>query len=490
MKAGAPMEELSTDLGENKRYLRGRFQNAMDFMARDLELPCGRGALFALDGLVDKQLITLGILQPLLTGDLPRHPGDPLGVIQDRVLGVVDVRREKKVNQLLTLLMSGFAVLCVDGCPQALVFGVQGFAARSPQEPEGEVMQRGARDGFTESAQGNMAMLRRRIKSTGLKFVPLQAGRRSHTPVILCYLEGVAAPGLVEQVKKKLAGVTASTVLGGGYLTGFLEGGRLFTGVGRTERPDVVCGKLEEGRVALLVDGVPSAQLVPFLFVENFQTMDDYLTRPFYAGFVRWLRYLAFFVSLLLPGAYVAVTTHHPELLPETLMLTLAKAEAETPFPVMVETLLLYFLYELLREAGLRTPRALSTTVGIVGGLVIGDTAVNAGLVSAPSLLVVALTVIAGTTIPRLYEPLSVLRLGFLLAGGFFGVWGVMAGFALVLLILCGEDSFGVPLLAPLSPFDRRLALRDVFTRRGWRVLSRGTATPGEMPGAGEEEQP
>lgn len=484
------MKTLSTDLSANKAYFLGQFARAMDLMTRDLELPFGAACLFALDGLTDKQLITLSILQPLLSGDLPRHPGDPLSLIQRKTLGAVDVKREDDLETLLTLLMSGFAVLCVAGCPQALAFGVQGFAVRSPEEPSGEVMQRGAKDGFTESAQTNMAMLRRRLKTPALKFEPLSVGDRSHTQVILCYVEGAASPALVASVKEKLAGAKLSSVLGGGYLTAFLEGGGLFSGVGRTERPDVVCGKLEEGRAALLVDGVPTAQLVPFLFVENFQTMDDYLTRPFYAAFVRWLKYLAFFVSILLPGAYVGVTAHHPELLPETLMLTISKAEAETPFPVLVETVMLYFLYEMLREAGLRTPRSLSATVGIVGGLVIGDTAVSAGLVSAPSLLVVALTVIAGYTIPRLYEPLSILRLGFLLAGGFFGVWGIMTGFALVLLLLCGETTFGVPLLAPLSPFKGKLAFRDVFTRRSWRKLSPSAATPDRMPGAGKEEAP
>ena len=479
-------DTLSPRLAENKRAFQRHFANAMDFMVRDLSLPCGKAALFALDGLVDKQILTLSVLNPLLAGQLPRHPADKLRAIEETVLGTVEQKRESDMDQLLILLMSGFAVLCLDGCAQAEVFGAQGFATRSPEEPGDEVMQRGAKDGFTESYQNNMAMIRRRMKTTALKFEPAQVGRRSHTPVAVCYLEGVASPEILRQVRQKLSQVDLGTVLGGGYLTCFLEKGGLFTGVGRTQRPDVVCGKLEEGRIALLVEGVPSALLVPFLFVENFQTMDDYLTRPFYAAFVRWLKYIAFFFSILLPGAYVAITAHHPELLPETLMLKIAKAEAETPFPVLTETLLLYFLYEMLREAGLRAPSSLSATVSIVGGLVIGDTAVSAGLVSAPSLLVVALTAITGYTIPRLYEPLAVLRLGFLLAGGTLGIWGVVAGFSLLLLTLCGEESFGVPLLSPLSPFQGRLAWRDVLRRAGWRSLGKSDAVPQAMPGSRE----
>ena len=260
----------------------------------------------------------------------------------------------------------------------------------------------------------------------------------------------------------------------------------MFSGVGVTERPDVVCGKIEEGRVAILMEGTPTAILVPFLFVENFQTLDDYLTRPFYGTFIRWLKYVAFFLSVLLPGLYVAIATHHPEMLPEALLLKIAESEAQTPFPVMAETLILYFLYEVLREAGLRAPRSLSATVSIVGGLVVGDTAVSAGLVSAPSLMVVALTAIAGYAVPRLYEPLALLRLAFLLAGNFLGVWGVTAGLVLLVMDLCGADSFGVPLLSPASPFSRRLAFRDVFVRAGWRRLAHGGVRVQQMPGSQE----
>lgn len=480
---------ISASLQENLDYFQRAFANAMDFMAREMDLGGVRAVLFGLDGLVSKQNITLGILNPLMGTALKKDPAKRLTQIEETVLGTMEQKRERNLDTLLTLLMSGFAVLCVDGCTEAVVFGVQGFDSRGPEEPQNEVMQRGAKDGFTESYQNNMAMIRRRMKTTALKFEKAEVGGRSHTPLAICYLEGVAAPEVVAGVKKKLQACDLKTTLGAGYLSGFLERGGVFSGVGTTERPDVVCGKIEEGRVAVLVEGTPAALLVPFLFMENFQTLDDYLTRPFYAAFVRWLKYFAFLLSTLLPGLYVAIASHHPELLPESLMLKIAQAEAETPFPVLVETLLLYFLYELLREAGLRAPRSLSATVSIVGGLVIGDTAVSAGLVSAPSLMVVALTAIAGYAVPRLYEPLSLLRLGFLLCGGFFGVWGVMIGVAFLLMDLCGSQSFGVPLFAPVSPLNAPMVARDVAGRMGWRRLSRRNVKVQEMPGTASRDQ-
>ena len=481
------MEIISANLEETKRYLQKKFENAMDFMARDLEVGGGKAALFALDGLVSKQIITLSILNPLMeAGSIPGDGSARLNYIEKAVLGTMEQKREARMDQILVLLMSGFAVLCLDGCPEALVFGVQGFETRGPDEPQNEVMQRGAKDGFTESYQNNISMIRRRMKTAALKFEKAEVGGQSRTPLALCYLEGVASPQILEQVRRRLKSYDLDTALGAGYLVSFLERGGVFSGVGMTERPDVVCGKIEEGRIAILVEGTPSAILVPFLFVENFQTLDDYLTRPFYGTFIRWLKYASFFLSAFLPGLYVSIATHHPEMLPEALLLKIAESEAQTPFPVMAETLILYFLYEVLREAGLRAPRSLSTTVSIVGGLVIGDTAVSSGLVSAPSLMVVALTAIAGYAVPRLYEPLALLRLAFLLAGNFLGVWGVMIGLVLLLMDLCGTDSFGVPLLSPVAPYNRRLAFRDVLVRAGWRRLAKGNAKVQDMPGSRE----
>ena len=482
---------LSPSLEENKAFFQGCFENAMDFIVREVELSGRRAALFAVDGLINKETIALTLLEPLLKAqDYPQDPAALVDYLQGRVLSAAELKRENRLPQLLTLLMSGFVLLVVDGSGEGLVSGVQGFAYRGPQEPQNEVMQRGAKDGFTESNQLNMAMIRRRMKSVSLRFEPLQAGSQSHTPVVLCYLADRASPQLLKRVRERIGACPLKTVLGAGYLTGFLERGRVFSGVGQTERPDVACGKLEEGRIALLVEGTPSVLVLPFLFVENFQTLDDYLARPFYGTFIRWLKYIAFFLSAFLPGLYAAAVVHHPELLPESLLRSIAQAQAKSPFPVLFVTLTLYFLYEVLREAGLRAPRSLSSTVSLVGGLVLGDTAVAAGLVSAPSLLVVALTAIAGYAVPRLYEPLSLLRLVFLLTGGLLGVWGVTAGLLFLLMDLCGAESFGVPLLSPVSPLGGRLALRDVLVRASWRRLSRWDAGVQDMPGARREDAP
>ena len=258
------MEKLSTNSQENNQDLQSQFENAMDFLMRDLELSGTKAALFALDGLVSKQIITLSILNPLMEADLSSQQGpDLLGAIENTVLGSMEQKRETQIEQILLLLMSGFAVLCLDGSSDALVFGVQGFETRGPDEPQHEVMLRGAKDGFTESYQNNISMIRRRMKTTALKFEKAEAGSRSHTPLALCYLEGVASPEILEQLRQRLKSYDLDTTLGAGYLVSFLERGGVFSGVGHTQPPHQLSGNKQEARVAKNLDRTPPPNHVP-----------------------------------------------------------------------------------------------------------------------------------------------------------------------------------------------------------------------------------
>lgn len=459
----------------------------MDFILREFTVENTDAALFSIDGLINKQHVSIGVLNPIMRATVLIPGGrEKMEFIAQNVLGAVEQAKLHTIPDVLDRLMNGFAVLMLDECDYALAFGTQGFEKRGVDEPSNEVMQRGSREGFVETYQTNISLVRRRLKTTDLKFEKVTIGEESHTPAALCYLKSIADPEILEEVKRRLAACNLKDVLAAGYLTGYLERQSLFESVGITERPDTLCGKLHEGRVGILIDGTPTAIYVPYLFVENFQTMDDYANRPFYATFIRWLKYAAFFISIFLPGLYVGIAAHNPELLPETLLLKVAVAESQTPLPVVLEVILLYFMYELMREAGLRVPRALSGSVSIVGGLVIGETAVSAGLVSAPSLVVIAMTAITGYAIPKLYEQSAVLRLAFILVGGIWGVWGNLVGLTFLIFNLCGQTTFRVPFLAPIAPL-RFKALRDVLIRAGWSTLSKKNNPIQSMPGAGKE---
>jgi spore germination protein KA len=242
----------------------------------------------------------------------------------------------------------------------------------------------------------------------------------------------------------------------------------------REERPDVLCSKLIEGRVALLVDGVPYAIVIPRLFCESFQTLDDYAYKPYYATFIRWLKYGAFLIAVLLPSFYVAIVMYHPELLNSTLFMLLVDSEKKAPLSIVTEAFFVLIMYEVIREAGVRLPKPVGGAVSIISGLIIGDAAVNSGLVSTPLLTMTALSVLGGLVVPELNPQVTVLRFVFLAAGGALGLFGISLLACGVLVNICATEDYGFPYMAPLSPF-KRSGMGDTAVRSGIKKLqSRG----------------
>jgi spore germination protein KA len=398
--------------------------------------------------------------------------------IRHHMLLSIDRLEVRSYGDLFRTLNSGFALLLAQGQAVALAFGVQGYEKRSVGKPSGEANVLGAHEGFVETVRTNMSLLRRRMKSPLLKLELSVIGSVSRTDICLCYMTDRVPPELLRQIKKSLASADLETVLSTGYLQPFVENrrGGLFDCVSLTQRPDVLCSKLLEGRVGLLVDGTPFALVIPKLFVESFQTMDDYNVKPYYATFIRWLKYAAFLLAVLLPALYVAISIHHPELLNSTLLLILTEAESQAPLSLTAEAAGVLLMYEIIREAGLRLPEAVGGAVSIVGGLIIGDAAVSSGLISTPMLTVAAISVIAGFVVPDLNQSITVLRLCFLAAGGLWGLFGIgLLGMA-VMFSLCHAECFGFPLTAPLSPLYVN-AMRDVATRVNFRKMQSGSFT-------------
>ena len=475
---------LSKSLLDNLIYFKGIFDECMDFMLREFTITGTKAAFLAIDGLVNKQVIAQGILNPILKAPiLELTPDEKFNYIRDNALATADQTQLVSRDDIVDRLMSGFAVLLLDGCSRSIAFGVQGFQMRSISEPSGEVMQRGSREGFVEPYLINISMIRRRMRTPDLKFERMIIGSTSQTSVAICYLNSAVSKELLARVRAGLRRIDLPSVFASGYLSPFLENKSIFNGAGLSERPDTVCGKIMEGRVAIIIDGTPNVMVVPHLFVENFQSFDDYTTRPFYATFTRILKYIAFFLAMFLPGFYVAVVTFHPELLPEALLSKVAQAEATTPFPIALEAIVIHLIYEIMREAGLRVPRPLSHAVSIVGALVIGDTAVSAGLIGAPTLFIVAMTALSGYVTPDLYQPIAICRFLFIVIGGICGLWGVMLGFGFVMINICAESVYGMPFSAPISPFSLR-GMRDVVIRASWKILGRRTEHVQDLPGA------
>lgn len=459
------MKEISTDLAVNMAELELMFDKSLDFTSRKFKLGPVTGVIYYFSTLVNKQDIALAVLNPILNSPIMETEGTAaMKFIEDRALATAEQIKVRDIKTMSEKIMLGFCALLLDGAPYGLCFGVQAFEKRSVQEPDNETMQRGAKDGFAEHYQTNISLIRRRMHSTNLKFEQLTVGQESGTPVILCYLSDRADPEKVNVLRDRIESLKLDTVMESAYISGSIKRSKIFDAIGSTERPDTLCSKLSEGKIGIIVDGTPEVIIYPYLFIENFQFIDDYAARPYYTTFIRWIRYLAFIVATFLPGVYAAVVIHRPELLPDILLTKFAAEQAKTPFTVMWELLLVNFLYEVMREAGLRAPKALSQAVSIVGTLVIGDTAVASGMIGAPSLMVIASSAVAAYAVPKIYDQLSVLRLVALIIGGIFSTWGVIISGFVLICNLCSQSSFGIPSAWPVAPVDFR-SLGDVISR-------------------------
>lgn len=471
-----PEPLLYSELAKNLKYMKSSFGNSADFTVRKIDLKDKtKAAIITMEGMSNKEIISLSITNPMMNYCFENTDASKIDIIEKRVLSASELVRVIDFGQAFTFIMSGFTLIIVDGCDIALAVGVQGFSFRGISESETDVVQRGSREGFSEPLRINMTLVRRRMKTPDLRFETMQIGTKSKTDIALCYLKSAVSQKILSQLKEKLRRIPLDSVLAAGYIVPFLEKEgdlSLFSGVGVTERPDTVCGKINEGRIAILIDGTPSVLIVPYLFVENFQTLDDYSNKAYFASFSRILKYLAFFVAVFTPGMYVAIAGYNPELFPGGILNKVAASVAQTPFSVFTEVLLIHFIYEIMREAGLRLPRPLGHAVSIVGALVLGETAVSSGLIGAPTLMIVALTAISSYVIPDLYPTVAVLRIAFIFVGGFGGLWGIIILFAAVLVNMCSKKSFGVPYMSPLAPFSF-FGLRDSILRLGWRTLAK-----------------
>ncbi len=470
-----PSAPITGVLMDDLVYLRAQFGVSADLTIRRITV-CGlETAIVTIEGMVDRHMMANAVILPLTEMTGSYTPIELITRLRDEVVGFVDMLQVSTMDELMNLVASGFGAILVDGAPFAVLGGLQNFMIRSVSEPSTEVTVRGSREGFTEAIRVNISMIRRRMKTPDLLFDMMEAGKTSHTAVCLCYMKDRVSDQLLAHVREQIETLPLDAVLESGYIQPFLDSRPrgLFSAVGTTERPDTLCGKILEGRIGVLVDGTPFVLVLPCLFMEHFQSLDDYALNPYYASFLRIIKYIAFFVALFLPGLYVAVGTYHPEMLPPTLLMTFLKAEQSTPFPLTVEALLIHFLFEIMREAGLRFPKSIGHAVSIVGALVIGESAVNAGLVGAPMVIIVALTALCSFVLPSLYGPIAILRFGYIVLGGSLGLYGVMLGACLLLVSIAAMNVQSIPFLAPISPFSIQ-AMRDVFIRASWTRLWRG----------------
>lgn len=467
--------DIYSSITDNKNKMETDFKDCSDFLLRECRVDGTDCIVCVLDGMVDSLQFSHMIMNPMLrfNGDY-ETPAELFDILKTSVVNSLELSEITTYEDIYYFLASGFAIVFIDGVSKCLSLGIQGFTKRSTDEPPTESDIKGAKECFTETLNDNKAILRRRIKTPDLKLKQLKVGSAAQTSVVIAYIKGVADDTLVSEVEQKIKNAPITNLQDYGELADFLDSkiSSYFSAVGNTERPDKLCSKLLEGRVAVIMDGSPFAIYVPYLFTDAFSTVDDYDNLPFYATLNRLLKYIAFITSIVLPGFYVATGTFHQELIPTSLMYTIAAAEATTPFSLMQEALMVLVLYEIMREAGIRLPKMIGHAVSIIGALVIGDAVVNAGLVGTPMLVVVAVTAIASYVIYPLYESISVLRIIFIILGGFTGIYGIVLGICVICVNIAALNPYGVPYSAPVSPLSIK-SIGDVFYRESWRKLAK-----------------
>lgn len=472
---------LSAKLQDNLDRLQVLFNSCSDLVIREFSFgePYQQGLLIYFDGLTDKKQIDSHLLKPLLlelnmqnNEALQFQPDmDILRHVQDHILSVSDLKNLHTLQEVCRHITSGDTVFLIDGYSTGLAAGTRSWQGRAVQTPDNEVTVFGPKEGLSETLRFNTANLRRRLKSTQFKINSLVLGRISQTDVAICYIEGIAPPDLVAGVKARMEEIDIDAILDTGCLAELIVDHKwtIFTQTEHTEKPDRICGQLLEGKVCLMVDGSPMALILPISFPEYLISPEDYYVHFIPASLFRMLRFISFMLALTLPSLYVAIISYHHEMIPTPLLLTIAATRQGIPFPAFIEALLLEATFEMLREAGLRLPRAVGPAVSIVGALIIGDAAVRAGLVSTPMVVVIAFTGIASFVSPS-YNASIIIRIsrfGFLFAAAMLGFLGIVIALILMLLRMASLSSFGLPYLAPMAPLNLQ-QMGDILVRRPW----------------------
>ena len=469
-----PQQKLSLSLRENLSRLDSIFGTSSDFYTKQIALggvPCAIVLFTGISSPEKLWIMALDALQKLSDGvwtgsALLEHllHNSPVPVESTAITDMTDLTEK---------LSNGMSVLLLDGCDRALAVSTQEMPQRSVGQPNGEGDIHGSQEAFTELLRNNVSLLRRQFRTGTLVAEIHTAHTRAKTEYALCYDSSLAPPETIEALRQRLEQVRIPVLLDSAYFASFLKQDKLnlFPAAAYTERPATACARLCEGKIVILVAGSPTAMVVPSFFSEHFETLDDYSSGAVFAGMIRILKYLAFLLSVFGPGLYVMAVEFAPETIPIALLAKLAQAEASTPLPLMLEMLAITLLLEIVREAGLRAPKSIGHTVSLVGALILGETAVSAGIVSTPVLTMAAAATIATLAVPSLYEQSILFRFVVIVLAGAFGLPGFACGAVAILAMACGTEPFGYDYLYPLMP-PGPAAWHDGVVRAVWSTLA------------------
>lgn len=456
---------ISSNIEKNIEYIKNLLENNSDIIYRQFKFSHFKTAIIYIDGMVDRDLLNDYVLESFMEGN---QEIEDFNDIKDRILTVSDLKEIDDLYEGISSILSGDTLLLVDGFNVACVISSRSWPARGIGEPSGETTIRGSRDGFSETIRFNTALVRRRVKDTRLRMESKVVGIRSKTDLAITYIDDIVNVGVLEELKRRLDKIDIDAILDSGYIEQLIEDDCLspFPQVQSTERPDVVAAALYEGRVAVLVDNSPFAIIVPATMPNLLQSPDDYYQRWINSSIIRLLRTLAIIMCITFPALYIAITSFHTSIIPARLAYSIAASREGVPFPAFVEAIIMEISFDLLLEAVVRLPRPIGATIGIVGGLIIGQSAVSAGIVSPIMIIVVSITAITEFITPNygVTTGLRITRVFLTICSAIVGLYGIILGLIVVLVHLIKLKSFGIPYLAPVVNPDIT-DFKDVFLR-------------------------
>ncbi len=471
-KMDKEIKYFSSVLEDNIKLVKKIFEGDSILRSRSISFCGTKGQIFYFDGMVNVELINESVIKPLVRADVVIDTDRTAEFVSETLLYASEIKQTSLVSDAVSAMLYGDTLLIIENSHTVITVNTKGWRTRGISEPENERVLQGPREGFDEAAMFNLAMLRRRLQTPDFCAEYIRVGRRTNTMVFICYLKSLVNRNTLRELKYRLSKIDIDSILDSNYITEQIRdrGGSLFKTVGATERPDIVAARLLEGRIALVVDATPVVITVPYLFSENFQADEDYYINYKLASAGRLMRMLCFFLAVSVPAIYVAFTTYHFEFLPPAFALTVSVSRSGVPFPSVLECVLLTLIFEILRETGIRMPQSVGHALSIVGGLVVGQAAVEAKIVSAPMLIAVALSGISGLMVPRLRSAVFYLRFLMIFAAALFGFYGVLFVWMVVIVSVLRIKSMGVDATLSLNTPTMQ-SFKDVFVRASWRKM-------------------
>ncbi|MGN0961236.1 MAG: spore germination protein [Christensenellales bacterium] len=440
---------MQKSLKENILIIQKEFGNSNELIVKEITTEKNTCAVLYILGITDTIALSKLVIKPILDSKTKLTPKTTPSKIP-----ISEAQSEEGKEKIITSLLKGKGILLFEGYKEAIILGIDKFKERNPEEPPTSTVLKGPREGFVESIKTNLSILRKIIATPKLRTISTDVGKYTNTTITIAYIDGIADKKVVDNVKKKISSIDIDGVIDSHYITQYLEERKqsMFKQIGNSEKPDIIASKLLEGRVAIFVDGSPMVLTVPFIYLEDIQSSDDYYSNNKRASFVRWIRIFSIFISILTPGLYIGIVLHHYKAIPLKFLITIINTTKGLPLTPFAEILFVLLLFEILYEASLRMPKYLGMALSIVGALILGDTAVKAGLISPPSVMIVAISGLSIYCVPDQGPQLYLLRILFTFAGGALGIFGISTLMIFLLIYLCDFDSYGAAYFAPIAP--------------------------------------